>query len=124
MSYDAPQKRILTPEQLVAFQSSQTHQDIVSYIETLNESVVGIKLSDECSQSMVRCQPYRHRSLRELTHLCSALVQGVKAILGILDRVDTIARDTPPIDNAGSRFGNPAFRQFYDKLCEVCKSRL
>jgi serine/threonine-protein phosphatase 2A activator len=39
--------------------------------------------------------------------------------VGILDRVESIAKDTPPIDNAGSRFGNPAFRTFYDKVAAV-----
>jgi serine/threonine-protein phosphatase 2A activator len=31
-----------------------------------------------------------------------------------------IAKQTPPIDNSGSRFGNPAFRTFYDRVGEVC----
>jgi serine/threonine-protein phosphatase 2A activator len=38
----------------------------------------------------------------------------------ILDRVEQIAKDTPPVDNAGSRFGNPAFRVFYDQVSGVC----
>ena len=45
----------MTPEQLEAFQSSQTHKDIVGYIETLNEAVIGVKLTDKCAQSDVRC---------------------------------------------------------------------
>lgn len=47
-------KAILTPEQLVFFQTSKTHQTIISFIETLNDSVTGVKLSDECEQSNVR----------------------------------------------------------------------
>jgi serine/threonine-protein phosphatase 2A activator len=54
MSYRAPTKYILSKEQLEAFQSSGTHQAIVTYIETLNEAVVGIKLTDECTASEVR----------------------------------------------------------------------
>lgn len=54
MASQAPRKIILTKEQLEHFQSSQTHKDIVSYIETLNTAVVGVKLTDECSQSFVR----------------------------------------------------------------------
>jgi hypothetical protein len=49
-------------------------------------------------------------------------LQGVDAILAVLTRIEDIARETPPIDNAGSRFGNPAFRTFYDKVSEVCVS--
>ena len=34
----------------------------------------------------------------------------------VLDRVEALAKETPPVDNAGSRFGNPAFKTFYDKV--------
>ena len=37
----------------------------------------------------------------------------------ILDEVEKIVQDTPPVDNAASRFGNPAFKTFYDKVVEV-----
>jgi len=40
-------------------------------------------------------------------------------VLSLLDKVEQIAKDTPPVDNAASRFGNPAFRTFYDKIAEV-----
>jgi hypothetical protein len=39
--------------------------------------------------------------------------------LGILDEVEKIVQETPPVDNAASRFGNPAFKTFYDKVEEV-----
>ncbi|PPQ69047.1 hypothetical protein CVT26_003756, partial [Gymnopilus dilepis] len=98
-SFQVPRKAILSKEQLEYFQQSQTHKDIVSYIETLNEAVVGVKLTDECSSS-----------------------PGVIAILDVLDKVEQIAKDTPPVDNAASRFGNPAFRTFYDKVSEQSPS--
>ena len=53
MSFQEPRKAILTPEQLQYFQQSKTHQDIVGFIEELNERVVGVKLTDECAQSPV-----------------------------------------------------------------------
>jgi len=34
----------------------------------------------------------------------------------VLDRVEALARETPAVDNATSRFGNPAFKTFYDKV--------
>lgn len=43
-------------------------------------------------------------------------LQVIKAILSILASVEQIAQDTPPVDNAKSRFGNPAFKEFYDQL--------
>jgi serine/threonine-protein phosphatase 2A activator len=49
-----PRKAILSQEQLTQFQNSQCHKNVVSYIEALNASVTGVKLSDECSQSPVR----------------------------------------------------------------------
>ena len=52
--FTVPRKVILTKEQLAHFQASKTHQDIVAYIQTLNEAVVGVKLTDDCSQSPVR----------------------------------------------------------------------
>lgn len=41
-------------------------------------------------------------------------------MLGVLERVEETAKATPPVDNKASRFGNPAFRTFYDKVQEVC----
>lgn len=57
MSYQAPRKCILSPEQLAVFQSSKTHQEVVAYIETLNNAVVGVKLTDDCQESQVRYIP-------------------------------------------------------------------
>ena len=53
MSFHTPRKVILTKEQLEHFQQSKTHQEIVGFIEELNERVVGVKLTDECAQSSV-----------------------------------------------------------------------
>lgn len=48
--------------------------------------------------------------------------KGVTAVLDVLDKIAQIAKDIPPVDNAASRFGNPAFRTFYDKVSEVRKN--
>ncbi|GHJ87726.1 hypothetical protein NliqN6_4128 [Naganishia liquefaciens] len=90
-----PRKRILSPAHLAAFKESQTYRDIVEFVEELNTSIVGKKLSDGRADSSV-----------------------VSAILEILDEVEKIVQDTPPVDNAASRFGNPAFKTFYDKVVE------
>jgi len=39
--------------------------------------------------------------------------------MDLLSQVEKTAKETPPVDNAASRFGNPAFRTFYDKVSEV-----
>jgi serine/threonine-protein phosphatase 2A activator len=40
-------------------------------------------------------------------------------LIEVLDRVEALAKETPPVDNATSRFGNPAFKTFYDKVQQV-----
>ena len=52
-TFEKPRKAILSKDHLAQFQASQCHKDIVSYIESLNASVTGVKLSDECPQSPV-----------------------------------------------------------------------
>jgi hypothetical protein len=49
-SFKQPVKALLTPAQLDAFQSSNTRNDILKYIETLNDAVVAVKLSDKDPQ--------------------------------------------------------------------------
>lgn len=56
MTFETPRKCILSQEQLTAFQSSKTHQEIFSYIESLNDAVIGVKLTDDCPASKVRVQ--------------------------------------------------------------------
>lgn len=111
--FKSPRKCILSQEQLTSFQSSKIHQEVVNYIETLNDAVVGVKLTDECTESPVR---FVRASDYQVNLIC---LQGVKAILSILEEVEKVANKTPPVENSASRFGNPAFRTFYDKVSEV-----
>jgi len=99
MQWQVPRKIILSKEQLEYFQGSKTYQDIISYIESLNNAVIGAKLTDDCHMS-----------------------SGVTAVLDVLDKIAQVAKDIPPVDNAASRFGNPAFRTFYDKVSEISPS--
>lgn len=55
--FRALEKAILSKEQLAAFQSSKTFTKVTSYIEVLNNAVVGRKLTDECTHSEVRRIP-------------------------------------------------------------------
>ena len=52
-------------------------------------------------------------------HGVSHCPQGVEAVIHVLDRVEETAKGIPPVDNKASRFGNPAFKTFYDKVTEV-----
>ncbi|KAG8819585.1 Serine/threonine-protein phosphatase 2A activator 2 [Serendipita sp. 400] len=92
-SYGPLSKAILTPQQLVQFHESPTHAVLLAYITRLNEASTGVKLRDPCTES-----------------------EAVKAILDVLDGVEALVKETPPVDNKGSRFGNPAFKELYDKI--------
>lgn len=46
MTFEIPTKQILSSVQLEDFQTSQTHANIVTFVEQLNESVVNVKLTD------------------------------------------------------------------------------
>ena len=53
-SYIPPVKRILSSAHLAAFQRSQTHADIIGFVDRLNESVVNTKLTEAGTGSEVR----------------------------------------------------------------------
>jgi Phosphotyrosyl phosphate activator (PTPA) protein len=53
-SFRALEKAIISKEQLVAFKTSKVYARITSYVDTLNNAVVGLKLSDGGEQSQVR----------------------------------------------------------------------
>jgi serine/threonine-protein phosphatase 2A activator len=40
-------------------------------------------------------------------------------MLEILDKVNIYCEEIPPVQNEKSRFGNPAFRDFYDHVANV-----
>jgi hypothetical protein len=67
VTYEAPNKAIITPTQLEQFQQSPTHSRVLGYLETLNEAVVGVKLRDTCHESEVKS---RHYLLYNTSHSC------------------------------------------------------
>jgi len=97
--YITPYKAILSPADLETWKQSTTHQSIVDYIAQLNASIVGKKLTDTVPES-----------------------EAVLSLISILERVESIANNTPPVHNDASRFGNPAFKTFYDKVQEALPS--
>ncbi|KIY52675.1 Phosphotyrosyl phosphatase activator [Fistulina hepatica ATCC 64428] len=92
-------KAIISPEHLVAFQSSLAHATVLEYITKLNSSIVGLKLSTSLDLS-----------------------SDISAIISIINYVEGLVHDIPPVDNSNSRFGNPAFRTFYDRVSELAPS--
>ncbi|KAL7408903.1 hypothetical protein BDY24DRAFT_367538 [Mrakia frigida] len=95
-TFAVPYKAIVTQSHLKAFQESSTHSEVLSFIHELNDSIQGVKLTDPCPVS-----------------------DAVGAALSIVSSVQELALATPPVDNKLSRFGNPAFRDFYDKVAST-----
>ena len=88
-----PRKRIISPDSLQIFLDSESHKDIVGFIEALNAACTDVKLTDACFESPV-----------------------TRSLLSILQSVVKYTEETPPVDNKASRFGNPAFKTLYDKI--------
>jgi len=92
-SSSKPKKLIISNAHLEAFIESVTHAQVVDFIEGLNNSIIGLPLDHPVPLS-----------------------DNVNNLLQILEKIKEIAHAHPPVDNKASRFGNPAFREFYDQL--------
>lgn len=95
LAFTHPTRRILSPRDHQLFLASDTYTLLLSFVFSLTESVQDKKISDIEKE--------------ELSPL-------VKCILEILDEVAECVNSCPPEDQGGSRFGNPAFRVFLDKV--------
>ncbi|XP_076454566.1 serine/threonine-protein phosphatase 2A activator-like [Babylonia areolata] len=92
--FKKPQKEISLPDDIPKWEKSEAYQDLVGFILTLNEAVKDKKISDD--------------------YPVSPLSQQILVLLGELEKwVDEI----PPIDQP-QRFGNKAFRDWYQRLVE------
>ncbi|ORY76365.1 serine/threonine-protein phosphatase 2A activator 2 [Protomyces lactucae-debilis] len=98
--YQVPRRRILSDQDLQLFQDSPAYTSLTDFIEQLNTAVVGKPNTASCTLS-----------------------PAVQAILDLLDGLQRLIEAHPPVDNDKSRFGNPAFRDFYDAVQE-CAPRL
>ncbi|KAI9034575.1 Phosphotyrosyl phosphatase activator, partial [Hyaloraphidium curvatum] len=90
-------RRILTRDDLDAFQSSPAHASILSFVELLAESV------RNCAVSDVEVEE------------CAA---PVRALLDMLDLLDAWMADFAPETGGQSRFGNPSFRGWLGRVRE------
>ncbi|KAI8324740.1 Phosphotyrosyl phosphatase activator [Martensiomyces pterosporus] len=89
-----PTRKILTPEDLSCFQTSAPCSQLVDFLNALNASIIGVKTGAEVEDSEI-----------------------VKDLSRLLDSVKQVNEDVKPLQT-NSRFGNPAFRDFYDALEE------
>ncbi|KAI9220439.1 hypothetical protein BC828DRAFT_383548 [Blastocladiella britannica] len=100
-TYTLPLRRIITPEDLEHYHASPMHADFLGFIEACSAAVRGCKISDEVLESPI-----------------------IVRLSALLNAIAALAADTPALPETKSRFGNPAFRMFYDKLAESLPSLL
>lgn len=94
-SYITPVPRITSHEDHKTFVESPTHQLVVSWIFGLTDSV-------------------RHKPVSAVNGVQES--PTVTQILGVLERIDGLVSAHPGLDQGGSRFGNPAFRELFDDV--------
>ncbi|CCJ30278.1 unnamed protein product [Pneumocystis jirovecii] len=97
--YKIPERRIFTKQDLELFFTSKTCENIFNFICLLNDQAQGISLSETCEIS-----------------------KNVEHILSMLDQINVLIDKHPPVQNTQSRFGNHAFREFYDDMEKSTKA--
>ena len=93
--FTRPARRVLSSHDHEIFQSSPSHTLILSYV---------FSLADAAADKKISFVPH------------DTAVPILRKVLSVLSAIDTIRDSCPPADQAGSRFGNPAFRVFLDAL--------
>jgi serine/threonine-protein phosphatase 2A activator len=94
--YITPSRRILSEKDHQLFLASKTLDLIVSFVFSLSDSVRNTTKS-QARESEAAADP------------------AVTALLAVLDEAEAVLKSCPPLDT-GSRFGNPAFRDFLGKI--------
>jgi len=93
-TYATPSRRILSPEDHALFLKSSTCKLVTGFVFGIADSV---RDRPTTSVKEDECEPV------------------VKKVLGILSKAEAVLDECPPEDT-GSRFGNPIFRTFLDKV--------
>lgn len=96
----APTKQLNAATQMSTWTDSQAYADIVGFICAMNEAVKDKKLTEDFVVS-----------------------PPVERLVSMLQVISTWVDDIPPIDQP-QRFGNKAFKQFYEKLLSESSSLL
>ena len=93
--FQEPTRRILSSRDHDIFLASPTYSLILSFVFSLSESAADKKIT---FVDVASAHPTIH------------------SLLSTLDMVEEIIKRCPPTEQGGSRFGNPAFRDFLDNV--------
>jgi len=89
-----PSKEINKPDDIALWQNSQAYNDIVGFILAMNDAVKNRKLRDEFT-----------------------ITASIEKLLAMFQTMNQWIDEIPPIDQP-QRFGNKAFKDFYQRLCD------
>lgn len=92
--FQIPKKRVLSPADMPLWENSEAYLEFVGFILALNEEVKGMPNDGDYPKSGV-----------------------VNGFLNVLDTLSLWIDEIPPIDQP-QRFGNQAFKIFYNRLVE------
>uniref|UniRef100_A0ACD5ZL61 Uncharacterized protein n=1 Tax=Avena sativa TaxID=4498 RepID=A0ACD5ZL61_AVESA len=95
-AFQAPAKRITSPDDIARFHASTHGRHFLGFVAALSASVQGRKLSDP---------------------LPSPPSPAVSALLDLISALSAFVASTPPFPHS-SRYGNPAFRLWHEKLAD------
>lgn len=99
--HDGPQREISNPADVDAFLQSSAFKKLFEFLEKVNDTIRNKKIS-ECGLDMD---------------------QSARVVIDLLTDMRLTTKSFPPLD-VNSRFGNPAFQQWYDAVCSLIYEKL